>query len=66
MLDAIYAHLYGLSREDVAYLLGTFDVLQKNELKRYGEYRTARLCLDAYDRRAGIAGRAGTARGGTR
>jgi hypothetical protein len=28
----------------------TFRVLQKNEIAKYGEYRTARLVMTAYDR----------------
>jgi hypothetical protein len=48
-LDGLYAHLYGLSREDFAYILGTFPVLRKNEERAHGEYRTARLALAAYD-----------------
>jgi hypothetical protein len=28
----------------------TFRVLKKNEIAKYGEYRTAKLVLDAWDR----------------
>ena len=61
-LDAWYARAYGLSREQLRYILDpadiegpdypseTFRVLQKNELKEFGEYRTQRLVLDAWDR----------------
>lgn len=60
-LDAYYAHLYGLTRDELRYILDptdlydeefrgeTFRVLKKNELKAYGEYRTQRLVLAAYD-----------------
>ncbi len=48
-LDGLYAHLYGLSRADLEYILGTFPVLRRNEERAYGEYRTARLALAAYD-----------------
>lgn len=51
-LDGIFAHLYGLSRDDFAYILDTFEVLKKNELNPrtgFGEYRTKRHCLEAYD-----------------
>ena len=60
-LDAYYAKLYGLTREELAYILNpttkyptdcptvTFPTLQNNELKKYGEYRTQRLVLAAYD-----------------
>jgi hypothetical protein len=61
-LDAWYAKAYGLSRDELRYVLDpkevmgadypseTFRVLQKNEIAKYGEYRTARLVLAAYDR----------------
>ncbi len=62
-LDAYYAHLYGLTREELRYILDptdihgpdfpseTFRVLKKNEMKQFGEYRTQRLVLEAWDRR---------------
>jgi hypothetical protein len=49
-LDGIYAHLYGLSRDDFEYILGTFPIVERNDIKEYGEFRTKRLCLEAYDR----------------
>lgn len=61
-LDAWYARLYGLTREDLCYLLDpasvmgedypseTFRVLKQNEQREFGEYRTQRLVLDAWDR----------------
>jgi len=61
-LDAYYAHLYGLSRDDLRYILDpedvmgpdypgeTFRVLKKKEIKKYGEYRTQRLVLESWDR----------------
>ncbi len=58
-LDGMYAHLYGLSRDDFAYILTTFPVLEKNERRTYGEYRTARLALAAYDALAGMIEMAG-------
>ena len=48
-LDAAYFHLYGLAREEVAYVLGTFPLVEESDRKRYGEYRTARLVLEVYD-----------------
>ncbi len=60
-LDAYYAKLYNLTREELAYILDpttrypkncpteTFRVLQNEEMKAYGEYRTKRLVLAAYD-----------------
>ena len=61
-LDAIFAHLYGLSTEDLRYILDpedvcgegcinqTFRVLKDNEIRKYGEYRTKRLVLEAWDK----------------
>jgi hypothetical protein len=61
-LDAYYAHLYGLSRDELRYILDpadlmgpdypseTFRVLKNNELRQFGEYRTQRLVLEAWDR----------------
>jgi hypothetical protein len=60
-LDAYYAHLYGLTRDELLYILEpsfvkgpnypseTFRVLRKNEEAKYGEYRTARLVMQAWD-----------------
>ena len=61
-LDAIFAHLYGLNTEDLVYILDpedicgkgcineTFRVLKDNEIRQYGEYRTKRLVLDAWNK----------------
>lgn len=61
-LDAYYARLYGLTRDDLRYVLDphdvmgpdypseTFRVLRDGELARFGEYRTRRLVLEAWDR----------------
>ncbi len=59
-LDGLYAHLYGLSRDDFEYILTTFPVLKKNEERAYGEYRTARLALAAYDALAPVMARVGS------
>ncbi len=60
-LDAYYAKLYGLTREELAYILDptvkypkkcptvTFPGLRAKEEKKYGEYRTQRLVLAAFD-----------------
>ena len=62
-LDAWYAHAYGLTRDELLYILDpadvmgkdypseTFRVLKNNEIKKFGEYRTRRLVLEAWDRR---------------
>ncbi|MFM6454020.1 MAG: Eco57I restriction-modification methylase domain-containing protein [Planktothrix sp.] len=60
-LDAKYANLYGLTRDELRYILDpadiygadfpseTFRVLKNNEMRKYGEYRTQRLVLKAWD-----------------
>lgn len=53
-LDGIYAHLYGLDWDDFAYILDQFPIVRRNDEKVHGEYRTGRLCLDAWDRFAGV------------
>jgi hypothetical protein len=61
-LDAYYGRLYGLTRDEMRYVLDPSDVkgsdypsetfrgLKEREIRDFGEYRTARLVLDAWDR----------------
>jgi hypothetical protein len=61
-LDAYIGHLWGLTRNEIEYILypqsvmgpsypsETFRGLRDIEIKRYGEYRTQRLVLEAWDR----------------
>jgi hypothetical protein len=55
-IDAYVAHLYGLSRDDFAYILDTFPVLKKKEMKAFGEFMSKRKCLEEYDRLVPIIG----------
>ncbi len=60
-LDAYYARLYGLTRDELRYILDpkevygedfpgeTFRVLKEKEVKQFGEYRTRRLVLEAWN-----------------
>ena len=60
-LDAWYARAYGLTRDQLRYILDpadvmgadypseTFRVLKKNDIAKHGDYRTARLTLAAWD-----------------
>ena len=60
-LDAYYAKLYGLTRDELRYILDpadvmgpdypseTFRVLKDSEIAKYGTYRTRDLVLAAYD-----------------
>lgn len=61
-LDAFYARAYGVTRDELRYILDpadvkgsdypseTFRVLKEKEIREYGEYRTQRLVLAAWDR----------------
>lgn len=61
-LDAFYARAYGLTRDELRYILDpasvmgadypseTFRVLKQKEERLYNEYRTERLVLEAWDR----------------
>lgn len=51
-LDAAYFHLYGIAREDVAYIMDTFRVWREKEEKHLGEYRTKHVILEIYDEMA--------------
>ena len=60
-LDAFYAKKYSLDRDDLEFILDpkevmgkdypteTFPSLKADEIKEYGEYKTKRLILEAYD-----------------
>lgn len=61
-LDAFFARKYGLTRDELRYILDpvdvkgtdypseTFRVLKDKEIRQFGEYRTRRLVLEAWDR----------------
>lgn len=61
-LDAYYGHLYGLTRAEICYVLNpkdvlgsefpseTFRVFREREQKEFGEFRTRRLVLAAFDK----------------
>ncbi len=48
-LDALYFHLYGISRDDAAYILDTFPIIRRKDEAAFGEYRTKRVILEIYD-----------------
>lgn len=48
-VDAAFFHLYGLSRDDVEYVVDTFPILRRNDERAHGEYRTKRVILEVYD-----------------
>lgn len=64
-LDAFFARKYGLNRDELRFVLDpasvkggtypseTFSVIKRRELAEFGEYRTQRLVLEAFDRMTG-------------
>ena len=48
-LDALMFHVYGISRDDADYIMETFPIVKRKDEEHYGEYRTKRLILEAYD-----------------
>lgn len=51
-LDAAYFHLYGITRDDVDYVMETFPIVKRKDEKKHGEYRTKRVILEIYDEMA--------------
>jgi hypothetical protein len=64
-LDAFFARKYGLNRDELRFILDpaavkgetypseTFSVVKRRELAEFGEYRTQRQVLEAFDRMTG-------------
>ena len=54
-LDAIFSHMYGLNRNEVEWILdapapsSSFPGLKQHEMREFGEYRTQRYVLKAFD-----------------
>ena len=48
-LDALYFHLYGLTRDDAAYILDTFPIVRRHDQAAYGHYRTKAMVLAYYN-----------------
>ena len=44
-LDALYFHLYGLTKEDAEYVLETFPIVRREDKAAFGRYRTRDLIL---------------------
>ena len=57
-LDSIFAHMYQLDRSDLEWILdapapsSSFPGLKRSEMQEFGEYRTQRYVLQAYDQLA--------------
>ena len=48
-LDALYAHLYGLGWDDMAYILDSFTTVARREQDEYGEYAFKKMVREAYE-----------------
>ncbi len=46
-------NLYGLTRDELAYVLDTFPTVEKRDIKAFGEYRTKQLILASFNRLSG-------------
>ena len=44
-LDALYFHLYGLTKEDAGYVLDTFPIVRREDEAAFGRYRTREMVL---------------------
>ena len=51
-LDAAYFHLYRISRDDLAYIMSTFPIVERRETRDHGTYRSLERILELYDRMA--------------
>lgn len=49
-LDALFMHLYGLSKEDAAYILDTFPIVREKDEAAFGRFLTRDLVLAYMDR----------------
>jgi Eco57I restriction-modification methylase len=58
-LDAAMLHVYDLTRAESEHVLDSFPVVRKYEERDFGEYRTRRLVLQAFDRMTDAAARGG-------
>ena len=44
-LDALYFHLYGISNDDAEYILSTFPIVQREDEREFGRYRTSEMVI---------------------
>ena len=44
-LDALFFQLYGINKDDAAYILDTFPIVRDHDEKAFGHYRTKELIL---------------------
>jgi hypothetical protein len=53
-LDALYFHLYPISRDDADYIMETFPIVRRKDETAHGEYLTKRTILEMYDQMAAL------------
>lgn len=51
-LDALFFHLYGISRDAVDYIMETFPIVKRKDEAEHGCYRTKLAILEVYDEMA--------------
>ena len=52
-LDAAYFRLYGIGRDDLAYIMSTFPIVERRETRAHGSYRSRDRILQLYDAMVG-------------
>lgn len=48
-IDAAFLYLFGMQRDEAEYVLEQFPIVKRKDEAQFGEYRTKRLILEAYD-----------------
>ncbi|WP_420619093.1 Eco57I restriction-modification methylase domain-containing protein [Candidatus Poriferisocius sp.] len=48
-LDALMFHLYGVNRDDTAYMMNNFRIVKRKDVEQFGKFQTKDLILDRYD-----------------
>jgi len=48
-IDALFGHLYNLSRDELYYILDSFPITKRKDESRFGEYRTKRVIIEKFD-----------------
>ena len=48
-LDALFFHLYGIEPENIRYILSTFPIVIREEIQKYGDFRSEKLILGYYN-----------------
>jgi len=44
-----FFHLYGYFESDIEYIMESFPIFKKNDIQKYGDYRTKLMILKIYD-----------------